>query len=260
MRKPATANGESQTRAMHMPVIAAVRLFVFVVWVLLVVPVVAALGFCRLVGPCRSVSRFFWQGTAKIIGIELVVRGERCPDRPVLFVANHASYLDVVVIGALVRAAFVAKMEVQQWPGIGLMARLGRTVFVERRPRRSKEQKDEMIGRLTSVGESLILFPEGTSNDGNRVLPFKSALLSVAEARLADGRPLPVQPVSVAYTRLGGFPGFQAPLAHVDKGHRFDDARQTGYFGFGTSTPFERLGADRLVVIAKDTGRPAAKG
>ncbi len=86
------------------------------------------------------------------------------------------------------------------------MAKFGRTVFIERRARRSKEQKNEMMARLTTVGESLILFPEGTSNDGNRVLPFKSALLSVAEARLPDGRPLPVQPISIAYTCLDGLP------------------------------------------------------
>jgi 1-acyl-sn-glycerol-3-phosphate acyltransferase len=191
---------------MHMPAAAAIRLSAFVLWVLAVVPVVALLGSCQWIGPCRSVARFFWKGAAKIIGISLVVRGKPCPDHPVLFIANHASYLDIVVIGALVRAAFVAKKEVGQWPGIGLMARLGRTVFIERRPRRSKDQKDAMISRLTELGESLVLFPEGTSNDGNRVLPFKSALLSVAEAHLPDGRPLPVQPMSIAYTHLGGLP------------------------------------------------------
>jgi 1-acyl-sn-glycerol-3-phosphate acyltransferase len=206
MSTPASASDESQTRAMHMPAAAAVRLSMFVLWALLVVPAIALLGSCRLVGPCRSVARLFWRGAAGIIGIDLVVRGRACPDAPVLFVANHASYLDVVVIGALVRAAFVAKMEVGQWPGIGFMARLGRTVFVERRPGRSRDQKNEMISRLTTVGESLVLFPEGTSNDGNRVLPFKSALLSAAEARLPDGRPLPVQPMSIAYTHLGGLP------------------------------------------------------
>lgn len=206
MTTPPPARTMSQTRAMHMPMAAAVRLSAFILWVLVVVPVVALLGFCHLVGPCRSVARFFWRGAARIVGISLIVRGKPCPDQPILFVANHASYLDVIVLGALVRAAFVAKKEVEGWPGIGFMAKLGRTVFVERRPRRSKDQKDAMISRLMDIGESLVLFPEGTSNDGNRVLPFKSALLSVAEAHLADGRPLPVQPVSIAYTHLGGLP------------------------------------------------------
>jgi len=203
---PAVAKAESQTDAMHMPVAAAMRLFCFVVWVLAIVPLVAVLGFFQRVGRCRSIAQFFWQGAARIIGIDLVVRGAPCPDRPALFVANHASYLDIVVIGALVPAAFIAKKEVRQWPGIGFMAKLGRTVFIERRSRRSREQKDQLLDRLMAVGESLVLFPEGTSNDGNRVLPFKSALFSVAETRLPDGRPLSVQPISIAYTHLGGLP------------------------------------------------------
>jgi 1-acyl-sn-glycerol-3-phosphate acyltransferase len=206
MTTPSPVHEENQTQAMHTPVTAAVRLLVFVLWVLAMVPVVALLGFFQLIGPCRWVARFFWQVAAKIIGITLVVRGKPCSDHPTLFVANHASYLDIVVIGALVRTAFVAKKEVAQWPGIGFLSKLGRTVFIERRPNRSKDQKDAMISRLMDIGESLVLFPEGTSNDGNRVLPFKSALLSVAEARLPDGRPLPVQPISIAYTHLGGLP------------------------------------------------------
>ncbi|PKU23387.1 1-acyl-sn-glycerol-3-phosphate acyltransferase [Telmatospirillum siberiense] len=191
---------------MHRPVTAVLRLCAFVLWMLALVPAVALLGASGLVGPCRSVALFFWRGAVHILGIRLIVRGTPCPDRPLLFVANHASYLDIAVIGALVPAAFVAKQEVGQWPGIGFLAKLGRTVFIERRARRSKVQKDLMIGRLLELGESLVLFPEGTSNDGNRVLPFKSALLSVAEARLPDGRPLPVQPLSLAYTHLGGLP------------------------------------------------------
>ncbi|MDR3440419.1 lysophospholipid acyltransferase family protein [Telmatospirillum sp.] len=191
---------------MHAPVTAAFRFVGFILWILLVVPAVGGLDLCGLVRACRWLARLFWRGSVRILGIHLVIRGTVCPDRPTLFVANHASYLDIVVLGAVVKAAFVAKKEVGQWPAIGFMAKLGRTVFIERRSRHAKEQKNEMITRLISVGESLILFPEGTSNDGNRVLPFKSALLSVAEARLPDGRPLPVQPISLAYTHLDGLP------------------------------------------------------
>ena len=202
----ALADDQSQTKAMHLPIVAATRLAFFVIWVLAVVPIVAILGVLQRVALCRAVARFFWRGAIKIVGIELVVRGAPCKDSPVLFIANHASYLDILVIGALVEAAFVAKSEVRQWPGIGFMAKLGRTVFIERRPRRSKDQKEQMLDRLMAIGESLVLFPEGTSNDGNRVLPFKSALFSVAETILPTGRLLPVQPLSIAYTHLGGLP------------------------------------------------------
>jgi 1-acyl-sn-glycerol-3-phosphate acyltransferase len=196
----------NQTSAMHAPFTAAFRLVTFILWILVMALPVALFGALGWIGLCRRVARTFWRGVVRILSLDIIVRGSPCADRPVLFVANHASYLDIIVIGALVDAAFVAKREVGQWPGIGFLAKLGRTVFIERRARRSKEQKDEMIGRLLAAGESLVLFPEGTSNDGNRVLPFKSALLSVAEARLADGRLLPVQPLSVAYTRLDGLP------------------------------------------------------
>ena len=86
----------------------------------------------------------------------------------------------------------------------GLLAKLQRTIFVERRANRSAGQRDAMAERL-AAGDSLILFAEGTSNDGNRVLPFKSALFSAAE-RPVNGAAVVVQPVSVAYSRLDGMP------------------------------------------------------
>ncbi|MTJ84426.1 MAG: 1-acyl-sn-glycerol-3-phosphate acyltransferase [Telmatospirillum sp.] len=195
-----------QTRTIHAPVTAGLRLIGVVAWTLLVVPWVGVLGGMGMVGRCRAAARFYWQGMVRLLGISLEIKGEPCPDHPALFVANHASYLDIIVLGALVKGAFVAKREVGQWPAIGFMSKLGRTVFIERVARHSREQKDELMTRLTDVGESLILFPEGTSNDGNRVLRFKSALLSVAEARIGEGRPLPVQPIALSYTRLDGLP------------------------------------------------------
>jgi 1-acyl-sn-glycerol-3-phosphate acyltransferase len=104
----------------------------------------------------------------------------------------------------VVPVSFVAKAEVAQWPGYGWLAKLQRTVFVDRRRNSTMEQRDS-IGRRLAAGDALVLFPEGTSNDGNRILPFRSALLSVAEAAPAD-RPLAIQPVSIAYTSVNGVP------------------------------------------------------
>ena len=108
------------------------------------------------------------------------------------------------MLGSLIAGSFVAKAEVADWFFFGWLAKLQRTVFVERRVRRTADQRDVMARRL-EAGDNLILFPEGTSDDGNRVLPFKSALLSVAERRPHD-QALIVQPVSLAYTRLDGLP------------------------------------------------------
>ncbi|HXL99242.1 MAG TPA: lysophospholipid acyltransferase family protein [Rhizomicrobium sp.] len=146
-----------------------------------------------------------------LFDIRVTVVGEPIRDRAVLFASNHTSYLDILILGGTVNAAFIAKAEVGSWPFFGTFARLQRCVFVDRARRsQTDEARDQIRDRLLA-GDALILFPEGTSNDGNRVLPFKSALLGAAEAEIgkdAQGRPIhvPVQPVSVAYTHVHGLP------------------------------------------------------
>src|SRR5206468_6137771 len=118
--------------------------------------------------------------------------------------ANHVSYLDITIFSSLIAGSFVAKQEVAGWPLFGWLAKLQRSVFIDRQVRSTAQQRDSIAGRL-AAGDALILFPEGTSGDGNRVLPFKTALFAAAAQR---GRmdPVVVQPVSVAYTRLDGIP------------------------------------------------------
>ncbi len=154
-----------------------------------------------------SVGKLIYRGLVKICGFRVKVIGAPCDTHPVLYVANHCSYFDIVVLGSILHANFIAKKEVASWPMIGQMAKyLAGTVFVERRARHSKTQRDEMNDRLSGRKESLILFPEGTSGDGRAVLPFKSALFSVAEMAAGTGNDLPVQPISLAYTDLDGIP------------------------------------------------------
>jgi 1-acyl-sn-glycerol-3-phosphate acyltransferase len=140
----------------------------------------------------------------RILGFRVGVFGTPSRRRPTLFVANHASYTDITILGALIEGSFVAKSEISKWPFFGWLAKLQRTVFVDRRIRTTAKQRGDLGARL-EAGDNLILFPEGTSNDGIRVRPFKSALLSVAE-RTHRGEPVAVQPVTVAYTRLDGMP------------------------------------------------------
>ena len=140
----------------------------------------------------------------RVIGIRVAARGALAQARPLLIVANHTSYLDIEVLGSLIPGSFVAKAEIAGWPLFGWLAKLQRSVFIERRSSKAREHKDEIEKRLLE-GDLLILFPEGTSDDGNRLLPFRSALFSVAERRI-EGAPLVVQPVSLAYTRLDGMP------------------------------------------------------
>lgn len=140
----------------------------------------------------------------RILGITRRIEGEISSARPTLFVANHASYLDVAVLSASIETSFIAKREVARWPLFGWLARLQRTVFVDRRVSRVASERDEVARRLAQ-GDNLVLFAEGTSSDGVFIRPFKSSLFAVAEREFA-GRQLVVQPVTLAYTRLDGMP------------------------------------------------------
>jgi 1-acyl-sn-glycerol-3-phosphate acyltransferase len=158
--------------------------------------------------PKVAFARFYWDGMCRLMGLHVRLVGAPTTggDRPVVFVSNHSSWLDVLVLGGQLKACFIAKAEVQGWPLIGSIARLGRTVYVRRARTSTARERDEMRRRLAG-GDSLILFPEGTTSDGSRVMPFRSAFLSVAQlAVTADGRPPIVQPVSVVYDRLAGLP------------------------------------------------------
>jgi 1-acyl-sn-glycerol-3-phosphate acyltransferase len=126
-------------------------------------------------------------------------------------VANHSSYFDILVFSAVARVSFIAKHEVAKWPLFGTLARLQETVFIERERRSQTVEARDMIRKRLLDGDALVLFPEGTSDDGNSVRPFKSALLGAAEVELgtdAQGRVrhVPIQPVSIAYVGLYGLP------------------------------------------------------
>ncbi len=140
----------------------------------------------------------------RLIGIDVAVRGRPFEGGPALYVANHVSYLDVSALGSVVNASFIARADVADWPVFGYLSRLQRTVFVERRARYARAQRAELQRRL-AAGDSLILFPEGTSGCGTHMLAFKSTLFAVAALEVS-GRPITVQPISIAYTRLDGMP------------------------------------------------------
>jgi 1-acyl-sn-glycerol-3-phosphate acyltransferase len=144
----------------------------------------------------------FHKGLSHALGIRITSHGRPVRTKGVLFVANHISWADIPVLGARIRGAFVAKSEVGGWGIVGWLATLARTVYVERSRRSSTgEQRDTIADRL-AAGDNIILFPEGTNNDGVDVLPFKSSLFAVT-----DGRPdMMIQPVTIAYTRVNGMP------------------------------------------------------
>jgi 1-acyl-sn-glycerol-3-phosphate acyltransferase len=180
------------------------RLVLMALWTFLCIPVQTV---CIALGGRAPVvmARWYHAVLCRIGGIHVRVVGEPArpaPGRPVLFLSNHQSWADVLVLGGRIEACFVSKAEVGSWPLIRTVAKLGRTVYVSRRRGATGREKDEIVARLAK-GDSLILFPEGTTSDGARVMPFRSALIGAVEG---DGvRPI-VQPVSIVFDRLDGLP------------------------------------------------------
>jgi 1-acyl-sn-glycerol-3-phosphate acyltransferase len=150
----------------------------------------------------------YYRLLARLLRLRVRVDGEPLRGKPVLFVSNHVSWLDIVAIGSIQPVAFVAKSEVRKWPLVGITAHMQRTVFVDRQRRhQTGDAVAQMVDRLAH-GTPVVLFAEGTSSDGNRVLPFRSALLGAVEmAAKHGGAPgLMIQPMAIAYTATQGIP------------------------------------------------------
>lgn len=183
---------------------AILRITVYALLTLPLLPIQLILNLACKPG-ARWLPVYYHRAVCYILGIKVKVRGAMSPARPTLFAINHVSYLDIEVLGSLIPGSFVAKREVSTWPFFSWLAKLQRSVFVERKAHAARDGNDEITGRL-QAGDDLILFPEGTSSDGTYVLPFRSSFFAAAQVRRKDGLPIPVQPVSIAYTRLDGIP------------------------------------------------------
>jgi len=136
------------------------------------------------------------RGAFVILGVEHRAEGSQMKDAGAV-VANHSIWLDIFTLNARKRVYFVSKSEVARWPGIGWLARATGTVFIKRDPREAKLQQEIFEARLLA-GHKLLFFPEGTSTDGLRVLPFKPTLFQAFFAKPLRDR-LFVQPVTVVY-------------------------------------------------------------
>ncbi|MBB99414.1 MAG: 1-acyl-sn-glycerol-3-phosphate acyltransferase, partial [Rhodobacteraceae bacterium] len=151
-----------------------------------------------------------------LVGIRVREIGRAARDRPLLITANHVSWLDITVLGSRMPLSFVAKSEVASWPVFGLFAKLQRSVFVDRERRSATARTASELGARLAEGDAMVLFAEGTSNSGNEVLPFRSALIGAARHAVAgEGEDVWIQPLALAYTDLQGVPMGRQFRAHV---------------------------------------------
>ncbi|NHN88522.1 lysophospholipid acyltransferase family protein [Acetobacter conturbans] len=213
-------------RSISRRVRAVVKLIAIGIWtplsvgfeaVLLIVPGTAKIRWTRVIWGvlCRLLSlkiRVIGRRAGGVGGAKARARGER----PVIYISNHSTWLDVPVLGTILPSVFVAKGDIEHWPVMGLVSKIGRTIFVSRQRNTTGRERDEMITRLAD-GDNLVLFPEGTSSDGSRVLPVMSAFFAIAKPprlRGAEAETMPkfrkgmtplIQPISLVYDELDGF-------------------------------------------------------
>ena len=157
----------------------------------------------------RRLPHYYHRILCALIGVRVREIGTRPTTSPTLILSNHVSWLDICVISAMSPVVFVAKSEVAGWPLFGWLARLQRTVFINRQARhRTGAATREIAGRLLG-GDAVVLFAEGTSGDGIRVLPFRSSLVGAVHHALGNSTRhthVTVQPLSLAYVSLSGVP------------------------------------------------------
>lgn len=136
-----------------------------------------------------------------VLNINVKVFGKKNPNNmPTLYVSNHLSYLDIPVLGSTLNGRFIAKNEISHWPFAGYLSRVGNTIFINRNLKFLKKNKSIISDHISS-GDNIILFPEGTTSDGMRVLKFKSSLLYSL-----DQKNIIIQPIVINYKSINGMP------------------------------------------------------
>ncbi|HKB55017.1 MAG TPA: lysophospholipid acyltransferase family protein [Ramlibacter sp.] len=158
-----------------------------------------ALRFPRMNDAQREATVQAWSlRMLRLLGVALEVRGEPPAAGPVLLVANHISWLDILVMHAARYCRFVSKADVKRWPLIGTLATGGGTIYIERESRRDALRVVHKMAESLRQGEVVAVFPEGTTGDGVRLLPFHANLIQAAISASA-----PVQPVALSFLDAG---------------------------------------------------------
>lgn len=189
--------------------IGRVLFFVFVCVPVLIVgiPIQALFAYRGWKG-WHTLPRYFHKFACMFLGLRVEVIGTPSTSRPTLLLANHISWTDVFAIGSVADMTFVAREEMSDWPVVGIMATLQRSIFVHRTKKTTAGRStSEMADRLADGG-AVLLFAEGHSDVGTHVLPFRTALVGAAQQAMmeAGAREVAIQPVTIAYTRLAGLP------------------------------------------------------
>ena len=162
---------------------------------------------CRLRSPLRHwLPRWFHKAVCAAMGMRVATVGQAARDRPRMVVANHVSWLDIPALGSSMPLSFLAKKEVGEWPVIGAFARLQNCLFVDRTRKRALPEVNRSMAASLGSGNALVLFPEATTGDGNRLLRFHAPHFAAAIVTSRTSGSCWLQPVAVQYRRRNGLP------------------------------------------------------
>lgn len=186
-----------------------VRLAAIGLWLGLLLP--ARNFFGRDNNGCDAFQTFVCRGMARIMGVRVKFNASAAtlpPGRPVIYAANHMSYMDVILLGSCLKGSFVAKKEIEGWPMIGAFARAAKVIFIQRNPIFLRRGHGMMAEQMND-GRNVVLFPEGKNTSGDGVELFKGGMLCITFTNVSktplDRCPI-VQPVSLRVTGMNGLP------------------------------------------------------
>lgn len=157
---------------------ATTKIFLWLCWTIILV-----LGYFLLVTILRIkiiryLVRLYFKVSCKILSIRIKIEGDIVQKPPIFFISNHSSWLDIMVLGAVVPASFTPKSEIASWPAIGVLTKMSDAIFIDRRRNKTQENYDKLVKHFTNR-KNIILFAEGTTGDAIRILPFKSSYLAL---------------------------------------------------------------------------------
>lgn len=181
----------------------SIKAFLTLLILLFALTTLSILTLCALQKPLSATRRFIFKLVMLVNNMSLTVEGTRAQN-PLLLVSNHCSYLDVILLGSLEDICFTPKSDVRKWPVIGYTVALFGAIFVSRNPRDAKQVQQQVLEGLRQH-RPLSLFPEGTTNNGHTLVPFKPSLFNIVKLWEGDTL-LTIQPVTIQYKTLNGKP------------------------------------------------------
>ena len=181
--------------------------FILILLTLLITLSIPIQIFCNIIGfKLKKLYPLFFYKMIKIItgiNIEFNVSKLNKKNIGVLYVANHVSWFDIICLGALLNARFIAKKEVGKMGIFGFLAKLSNTFFIDNENKNKIREYNQIIQKKLQAGENFIIFPEGTTSDGNGIKNFKSSML---ECAFDKNNQINIQPISICYSKLNNIP------------------------------------------------------